>query len=732
MLKIKDLKELNADEVEFIVIDEFCGFGGTGEGFDKSLAKAIVAAAINHDEKAITSHWLNHPDVEHFNEDITLMYGKVIHGILFKSPEMVRLMRMVDIYRAFYPNAKVILWASLECTNFSKAKGGQPRDADSRALADHMDRYIDALDPDYFKIENVVEFMSWGPLRIAAKKKHKANTSKGIYAHTELKMGISKKTGKEEYLWIPESKYSGKDFMRWCKHIKTFGYREEWRQLNSANYGAYTSRNRLFGCFAKDGLPIVWPESTHAKVPVNDGLFGTQLKWKAVKEVLNFNDEGESIFNRIKYCKNEKSARSLFSKQKKCKQIYISCEAQSFDPVCIEDNKVETFDKKVSELRGNGGKLRFYYYDDLVDASLERIEAGLIKFVAGGKTEHNAWLLKYNSSKNGVHNAPSVDEPCPTIACQNRLGIVNTHYLMKYYSGDAKNKVISVDGPAHTLKTKDGQALVNCEYFLAKTFSGRPEGKVIPVTGPAGTITTFGSHQLINCVPFIMNTNFKNIGSSIEDPAHTLTASRHHPYIVNPAFLAKYYGNGDNTSSIEEPAGTLVTKDRFSKIQPIFINRDYKTATNTSINEPMGALLTVPKANLVNCQPFILNPSHGGHCTGTDVPCVVIVARQDKAPLYLIQFAVDGNVSIPIYKNDSKVMIRIKKFMAYYGLSDIKMRMLMVSELLPIQGFPITYKMVGNQTDHKKMIGNSVVPLVVKCWAEALGNRLRELRRMAA
>ena len=59
-----------------------------------------------------------------------------------------------------YPSASVVLWASLECTNFSKAKGGQPRDADSRTLAEHLFRYIEAIDPDYIQIENVEEFMS--------------------------------------------------------------------------------------------------------------------------------------------------------------------------------------------------------------------------------------------------------------------------------------------------------------------------------------------------------------------------------------------------------------------------------------------------------------------------------------------------------------------------------------------------------------------------------------------
>lgn len=165
----------------FLIVDLFCGAGGTTTGFVKAKIKpsdifktveefgqvagfddefarnnfnqkvrvAKVVACVNHDPIAIKSHWLNHPDVKHFEEDI-------------RTLDLTELVALVKHYRELYPDAKLILWASLECTNFSKAKGGQPRDADSRTLADHLERYILALDPDYIQIENVVEFMSWG------------------------------------------------------------------------------------------------------------------------------------------------------------------------------------------------------------------------------------------------------------------------------------------------------------------------------------------------------------------------------------------------------------------------------------------------------------------------------------------------------------------------------------------------------------------------------------------
>lgn len=106
---------------------------------------------VNHDKNAILSHDANIPDALHFIEDIRTLELSPINAI-------------VERIRQLYPEAMIMLHASLECTNFSKAKGGQPRDADSRTLAEHLFRYIDVIGPDYIQIENVEEFMSWGDM----------------------------------------------------------------------------------------------------------------------------------------------------------------------------------------------------------------------------------------------------------------------------------------------------------------------------------------------------------------------------------------------------------------------------------------------------------------------------------------------------------------------------------------------------------------------------------------
>ena len=552
----------------FLIVDLFCGAGGTTTGFAQaelegnSVAKVI--ACVNHDPKAIKSHWQNHPDVKHFEEDI-------------RNLDLAELISTINWWKERNPDAYLILWASLECTNFSKAKGGLPRDADSRTLADHLHRYVDAIHPDYIQIENVVEFMSWGPLD---------------------------ENGK------PISKKNGSEFVRWCKELDAQGFYNEWKELNSANFGAFTSRNRLFGCFARPGLPIIWPQATHSKKPVKNGMFEADLKkWNAVKEVLDFTDEGESIFNRSKELSDKTLERILAGLVK-----YVA-------------NGDKAFISKYFSGRPAG------------KVTSVNSPAGTITTFGGQTLVQPISLLKYNSTdKNGKHTPPSINEPCPVVAAQSRLGVIQGEFLAAYY-GNGDN-CSSINQPCPVIPTKDRFALV---------FTKSAQNQSIHQ--PAGTIMTNDKHSLVEAVPFIMPTAYDNKPKSVDEPAPTLTASRRHHYLINPSW-------GGNPGSIDEP-------------------------------------------------------------------CCVVVARQDKAPLYFVQVET-GNVQIAVYDTDSEVMIKIKQFMVVYGLVDIKMRMLRVLELLKIQGFPSDYKLFGNQSDKKRFIGNSVVPHVVRAWCEAMAANIIE------
>lgn len=164
-----------------------------------------------------------------------------------------------------------------------------------------------------------------------------------------------------------------------------------------------------------------------------------------------------------------------------------------------------------------------------------------------------------------------------------------------------------------------------------------------------------------------MNTNFSNIGSSIEEPSQTITANRKRHYQVNPQYS-----------------------------------------------------------------------SAGGD---VNAPCFTLIARMDKMPPYLAEctteptsdipsfIRIEGNVVIyEIYDTDSPMTVKIKEFMALYGIVDIKMRMLRIPELKRIMGFPEDYKLIGTQADQKKFIGNAVEVTQARRNTEALCRKLRELR----
>jgi DNA (cytosine-5)-methyltransferase 1 len=297
--------------------------------------------------------------------------------------------------------------------------------------------------------------------------------------------------------------------------------------------------------------------------------------------------------------------------------------------------------------------------------------------------------------------------------------------------------------------------------FIDKVFSvmasngGVPSAKVFSTDLPCRVITASDNKALVQ-PQFLLKYNStdkkgKHTPPSVDEPC-PVVSTQGRLGVVQPQFLASYYGNGHNISSIENPAPTLTTKDRVAVVNPeYFIDKDHGYSQNQSIEQPAGTILPTDKHRLVEAVPFIMptaydnkpksinepaptltanrkhhyivNPSHGGHCTSTDAPCPVIVARQDKAPLYVVQVE-NGQVAIEVYQDDSAIMVKIKQFMAVYGLVDIKMRMLRVLELLQIQGFPAEYKLFGNQSDQKKFIGNSVVPNVPKVWAEAMALRL--------
>ncbi len=221
-----------------LIIDLFCGGGGASTGIELALGRP-VDIAINHDEDAIAMHTANHSGTLHYTEDIFA----------------------VNPYEAVKGRTVGLLWASPDCTHFSKAKGGKPRSGKIRSLASVVVEWAKAVRPRVIMLENVPEFKTWGPLN--------DNNQ-------------------------PDKSRLGETFNTWCGQLGDLGYQVEFRELSAADYGTPTIRTRLFMVARCDGKRIVWPEPTHGRT---GNIFGLPA-YRTASECIDWSIECPSIFDR--------------------------------------------------------------------------------------------------------------------------------------------------------------------------------------------------------------------------------------------------------------------------------------------------------------------------------------------------------------------------------------------------------------------------------------------------
>lgn len=250
-----------------IVVDLFAGGGGASEALKQALG-IDPALAYNHDQWAIGMHAANHTLTDHHREDIW-------HA----NPRVDVAGRLVGWFH-FSP----------DCTHFSQAKGGQPRNHKIRALAWVGVKWVGqlakvGLAPRILSMENVWQMLSWCPL-VAKRDKATGRVIKmdGTVAEPGERVPVQMQQ------LVPDKKRLGQTWKRFVAVLRSFGYVVEWRKLVAADYGAGTSRERLFLVARRDGEPIVWPEPTHGP--------GRPLPSVTAAECLDFTIPCPSIFER--------------------------------------------------------------------------------------------------------------------------------------------------------------------------------------------------------------------------------------------------------------------------------------------------------------------------------------------------------------------------------------------------------------------------------------------------
>jgi DNA (cytosine-5)-methyltransferase 1 len=230
-----------------IILDSFAGGGGASTGIEMALGRS-PDMAINHDPEAVALHAANHPTTEHFCQSVW----------------------QVDPSEVAKRGPIGLAWFSPDCKHFSKAKGGKPVEKGIRDLAWIVVAYARLpahLRPRVICLENVEEFITWGPL------------------------GPDGRPAKDR---------AGEEFWKWKTELKRCGYRCDFRILRACDYGAPTIRKRLFMVARCDGQPIVWPEPTHGKPGSPEVLSGARLPWRTAAECIDWSIPCPSIFDREK------------------------------------------------------------------------------------------------------------------------------------------------------------------------------------------------------------------------------------------------------------------------------------------------------------------------------------------------------------------------------------------------------------------------------------------------
>lgn len=489
----------------------FAGCGGSSEGYRMALG-THPAVALNHNAVAIGVHQANFPDTEHFIADVFDVDPRCIRpGMKWRS-----------------------FWASPDCRHFSKAKGGAPVSPRVRGLAwvvVKVAKLLGPLAPDVIFLENVEEFRDWAPL-------------------------IAGGDGKLR----PDPARKGETFRLWVRRLEQCGYVVEHRELIAADYGAPTTRKRLFVVARRDGLPIVWPDPTHA--PRKSAAARGLAPYVAAAEIIDWTIPCPSIFltrEEVKAlglrCKRPLEEATL-RRIAKGVQRYVIGAAEPFvvslthhggdrvrdlgeplntvtgahrgEMALVAPSLIRTDNHSEGHLRGLGS----------VEDPLRTVTS------AGGLAVAAAFLTKF--SENSTGHLP--DEPLHTVmAGAPRHGLVAAYLGRQFGTGVGRDL-----NEAHpTVMTEGGGG--KSQLVAAHLTKFRPESAGADLREPLPTVTA--------------NSFIKRPGCGV--PLGVVTADLAQPFGDHGeelrAFLVKYYGTA-NDADLAEPLHSVTSRARFGLV----------------------------------------------------------------------------------------------------------------------------------------------------------------------
>jgi len=433
-----------------LVVDLFAGGGGASTGIRAALGRD-PDLAVNHDATAIAVHTANHPTTRHLTCDVY----------------------EVDPLVATAGRPVSLLWASPDCRHFSRAKGSAPKHPKVRSLAWVVTRWARAVRPAVILLENVPEFVTWGPL------------------------------GRDRQ---PIRERAGETFKAWVAALRRLGYVVEWRELDASRYGAPTKRKRLFVVARRDGIAPRWPVPTHGP-----GL----TPFRTAAECIDWTLPCPSIFDR----KKPLAEKTLWRIAQGIRRYVI----ESASPFIVKVNHGGRSDRSedltapmstvTSARRGHALVIpsivepgqRHGRGDREGDAPLSTIVA----------KDRHALVTASLIDMQRDNAPPAIDDPLRVVTTQHNRHNLVTAFLAKHYGGVV----------GHDLREPTGTITGTDHHGIAAATLVKMRGAChgADAREPIPTLTGQGTH-VAEVRAFLTAYYGTGVGQGLNDPARTLTA----------------------------------------------------------------------------------------------------------------------------------------------------------------------------------------------------------------
>ena len=479
-----------------LIVDEFACGGGMSEAIEQAIGRH-VDIAVNHDDDACSMHAANHPQTEHHWKDVFEVCPR----------------------KATRGRAVGLLHLSPDCTHHSQARGGQPRSKQLRGLAWVAVRWAGVKHPRIITLENVKQILQWGPL-IAKRcpKTRRVVKLDGTVAAPGERVPVQ-----QQHL-VPDPARAGQTWRAFVRALERQGYVVEWRVLCAADYGAPTTRSRLFMVARCDGAPIVWPDPTHFKTPKRG-----QKRWRSAAECIDWSLPGRSIFEREKPLADATLRRVAHGMKR-----YV---LDSADPFIVQ--------------------IANWSRDGLNSARdpLSTVTA----WPKGGSHAVVAPVMVQAGHGQGTPDAPrwsygakDVLDPVGTITASGGGQALAVGTLVQMGYGEREGqapRALDVRQPLGTVVGAGKFAAVTA--FVEQANGGFNATPARDAREPLSTSTASGSQQRL-------------VTATMAQPS--LTPDQEEGALRVAAFLIRYYGQGGQLGDLNEPMATSTTKDRLALV----------------------------------------------------------------------------------------------------------------------------------------------------------------------